>query len=395
MSNKLHALAVEKRFHSLLRQRSPQASDSIDFVVFFAEGSDQIYQLNQWTAPFEALRNRGYGVCLIAMNALSARQLAQQTDLPILQTRSMDQIEEALQSWGTTGIFYVNNSQANFTMLRVNGPAHVHLSHGESEKSSMVSNQLKAYDFAFIAGQAARDRILSNVPRFDPAKLVEIGRPQLDVPRERAAAERPSTRIRVLYAPTWEGAGQKMAYSSITSIGASLVAELLNDDRFTVVFRPHPKTGSSSAKAGSALAHIKKIIAVAMSTTPEAGHRVDTAKDSTQSILESDVVLCDISAMAMDCVGLDVALVLFHNAATTTTEKLAPGQSVIIEHVQELLAADQGSTLLSSIAALGTSGPPKDQRFLRNRVFGDPALGRATERFIDAAITFTGTEARQ
>ncbi|MDQ0096133.1 CDP-glycerol glycerophosphotransferase family protein [Paeniglutamicibacter psychrophenolicus] len=395
MFNKLQTLAVEKAFRSKLRQGSPKSTDSIDFVVFYADGPSQIYQLNQWTAPFEALRNRGYGVCLIAMNALSARQLAKQTALPILQTRSMDQIETALLSWGTAGIFYVNNSQANFTMLRVNGPAHVHLSHGESEKSSMVSNQLKAYDFAFIAGQAARNRILSNVPRFDPTNLVEIGRPQLDVQCERAAAERPTSRIRVLYAPTWEGDGQNMAYSSITAIGESLVSELLNDKRFTVIFRPHPKTGSCSAKARSALVHIEKAIAVATHTSPEAGHRVDTAGDSTPSILESDIVLCDISAIAMDCVGLDVALLLFHNAPTTMSQKLTPGQALATQHVRQLLDDDHGSALLNAIAALGTSGPLKDQRSLRNNVFGDPALGRATERFIDAAVALTDTEARE
>src|SRR5699024_12884563 len=32
----------------------------------------------------------------------------------------------------------------------------IHLSHGESEKVSMISNQLKAYDWVFTAGPAAR-----------------------------------------------------------------------------------------------------------------------------------------------------------------------------------------------------------------------------------------------
>ena len=115
----------------------------------------------------------------------------------------------------------MNNNQANFTALRVNGPAHVHLSHGESEKSSMVSNQLKAYDFAFIAGQASHERITAGVPRFDERHLVHIGRPQLGFPGT-AGFGPAAGATTVLYAPTWEGDSPAMAYSSLKTHGRRL-----------------------------------------------------------------------------------------------------------------------------------------------------------------------------
>ncbi|WP_146755265.1 CDP-glycerol glycerophosphotransferase family protein [Arthrobacter sp. AQ5-05] len=387
-------MAVEKKVSRTLSNTTPAPTAVVEFAVFFADGPSQSYQLEQWVAPFEALQKRGYGVCLLVMNALTARKLNRQTNLPILLTRSMEQIETALASWNTLGIFYVNNSQANFTMLRFNGPAHIHLSHGESEKSSMVSNQLKAYDFAFIAGLAARRRIMANVARIDPAKLIEIGRPQLDVQFARPAALRTNPRIRVLYAPTWEGDGQNMAYSSIVSIGAKLVTALLSDERFTVVFRPHPKTGSSSVEARHELGRIRKAITTAIHRTPDAGHFVDRAVDSSLSIYDADIVLCDISAMAMDSVGLNKPLMLLYTFPTTMTDDLAIRQSVSTQDASRMLAEENGNPLLSIIATLSKSEPPQQQQALRDVIFGDPALGSATERFIDATLTVTSAADR-
>lgn len=394
MTTRIHAVAVESKVRRILSNNVPAPTDIVDFAVFFADGPSQSYQLEQWVAPLEALQKRGYGVCLVLMNALTARKLTRQTNLPILLTRSMEQVETALTCWNSIGIFYVNNSQANFTMLRVNGPAHIHLSHGESEKSSMVSNQLKAYDFAFIAGLAARRRIMANVARIDPAKLVEIGRPQLDVQCPRPAAPHTNPRIRVLYAPTWEGDGQNMAYSSIVSIGARLVTALLSDERFTVVFRPHPKTGNMSVEARRELIRIQKAMTIAIQTTPEAGHLVDRATDPLISIANADIVLCDISAMAMDTVGLNKPLLLLHSVPTKMTEDLAARQSVSTQDACGMLAEENGNPLLNTIADLSKSEPPQQQQSLRDVIFGDPALGRATERFIDATLAVTSATGR-
>ena len=394
MSKKVHAMAVEKSVRGTLRDSEPSPADAVDFVVFFADGPGQSYQLEQWTAPFEALQDRGYGVCLVVMNALSARLLAQRTRLPIYLSRSMERIEAALASWGTSGIFYVNNSQVNFTMLRISGPAHVHLSHGESEKSSMVSNQLKAYDYAFIAGQVAQSRIMESIPRIDPAALVQIGRPQLDITVPGAPARPPGSRTKVLYAPTWEGDGKNMAYTSVISVGAKLVEALLADERFTVVFRPHPKTGSWSAKARHELAHIQRAMGTAAAKEPKAGHRVEMSGDSSRSIVDADIVLCDISAMAMDAIGLDKPLLLLHSADTRMIRELAPEQSLSLEQAGKLLQGRE-KELLDTIASLGGAQPSGQQRSLRAKVFGDPALGSATERFIAASIAVTGPDGQR
>jgi hypothetical protein len=394
LSGRIHAMAVEKRVIGTLRSSTPQQDDAVDFILFFADGPGQRYQLEQWLVPFESLADRGYGVCVVVMNSLTAKFVASSTRLPILLSRSMETIESLLASWGTSGIFYVNNSQANFTMLRVSGPAHVHLSHGESEKSSMVSNQLKAYDFAFIAGEVARSRIINAIPRFDASKLVEIGRPQLDVVANGSPPRLAESRVKVLYAPTWEGDGKNMDYSSIARVGLKIVTALLSDERFTVIFRPHPKTGSWSATARQELANIRKVISAASSKAPAAGHHIDQNDDSGLSILEADIVICDISAIAMDAVGLDKPMLLLHSENTEITKELAPSQTLLLKQAKDLLDHDNTRAFGDELERLATAGVTSEQRSLQKRVFGSPSLGHSTDRFIEAAARVAGVRQR-
>ncbi len=141
-------------------------------------------------------------------------------------------------------VFYVNHWARNFQVMRYARAMHVFISHGESEKTYMASGQLRAYDFAFIAGQAAHDRILAGLPNYDPAvRTRQIGRPQLDfLPADRRGRTHERT---VLYAPTYEGDRPSMAYGSVESHGLRIVESLV-DAGYRVIYRPHPMTGTLS-----------------------------------------------------------------------------------------------------------------------------------------------------
>ncbi len=74
-------------------------------------------------------------------------------------------------------VVYVNNGWTNFQALSFQRAVHVHVNHGESDKICMVSNQAKAYDKVFVAGQAAVDRHRAAIAWFDSSHLVRVGRP--------------------------------------------------------------------------------------------------------------------------------------------------------------------------------------------------------------------------
>lgn len=353
-AGKARSIFAEKAVRAQISE-SQRDFDRADTVLFFAEAPGQFYQLGVWLQTFERLAADGLKTGLILMDSLSAREALAATSLPVYFSRSVEQIEKKLTQLGTKSICYVNNSQRNFTMLRFNGPAHIHLNHGESEKSSMVSNQLKAYDYACVAGQAAVERITESIARFDATHLVQIGRPQLDA-LDPAEAE---SKIRVLYAPTWEGDSQAMSYSSVTTLGERILAQLQADERIEVRFRPHPKTGDVSAAA-------KKSITALKSGYTKA---IDPIDDPGQSLVWADVAICDTSAMAYDAVALNVPLLL----SSDRESKLRDGLPA-----EQLLGNANG--LADRAVALATAGVSGRQKQLAHYFFATTEPGAATAR---------------
>ncbi|MGL3806098.1 CDP-glycerol glycerophosphotransferase family protein [Paeniglutamicibacter sp. R2-26] len=329
----------------------------------------------------EALAKSGLEVGYVVADPFVARTLSERTYLPVLLTRSMESYEDFILARNVRAVFYVNNSQANFTALRVTSPIHIHLNHGESDKVSMVSNQLKAYDFAFVAGDAAVARILSVVRRFDRERLFTIGRPQLDDFPD--IIQPTGLRIRVLYAPTWEGDSRQMAYSSLPNIGMAIVEELLNDNRFTVVFRPHPKSGTWSRETLEALKKIESRIANAAARNPEAGHRTDKSTNATAAIVSSDVVVADNSAMTMDAVGLDKPVILSTSDSVLRQSERSKSLRMTISALRQVSPDEIGN--IADLVYEAATGPiPSAQTVFRDFVFGAPSLGTGTERFIEA-----------
>lgn len=351
------------------------------FAVVFSDGPAGLYQLEQWLSPLKTLSRRVGPVTLIVSNAQTALKLRTLTNLRIHLESSASEVGTFVEQQAVQVIFYVNNNQANFTTLRINGPAHVHLSHGESEKSSMTSNQLKAYDFAFIAGQASQDRILSTLRRFDAAKLIQVGRPQLDL-----AVPAPSSpsgtlkAIPLLYAPTWEGDSPSMAYSSLTNQGRELCEVVLADHRFQLIYRPHPKLGSLSGAHRDADRHIRALIRKASSNNQIHGPQIELQGDPIVSIAAASVVATDISAMAMDSLGFNkpTVILLPKQASGASTAGLA-----MLDNVTTWQALPERA--LDELAELATTPLSERQREFREYVFGAEALGPATDRFVAAA----------
>nr|WP_240974702.1 CDP-glycerol glycerophosphotransferase family protein [Arthrobacter sp. SF27] len=296
--------------------------------------------------------------------------------LPVYLTSGINEVEQFVNAHGVRAVFYVNNNQANFTVLRLTGPAHIHLSHGESDKVSMASNQLKAYDFSFIAGEASRQRILANVPRLDPDKLVEIGRPQLDDVVETPPSN-DAGRVKVLYAPTWEGDRDAMAYGSVVSHGPALVRALLADPRYRLIFRPHPRTGVRLRTHGESVKLIDSLIASAVKKSPDAGHYRDHDPDFNGAMAHADICICDISAMAMDWLPRGKPLLI-----TKPIEPAAvvdPRGITSVVPVLEAADADRTPSVLDDLRSRPIS---VEQLDLIRHHFGETDAGASTQRFL-------------
>lgn len=325
------------------------------------------------------------------MDSFVAKNLIGATSIPVKLTRSLEEYSEFLKAKGTRVVFYVNNSQANFSALRFPQVTHVHLNHGESDKTSMVTNQLKAYDFAFVAGEAAINRVQNALSRYDLSRLIPIGRPQLDRPSPTALAAKPSQVIKVLYAPTWEGDSKEMSYSSISSLGVDLVREVLDDSRFSLTVRPHPKTGTWSRETNNDLQTIKQQVKHAIRMNPRAGHCIDSDSDPTDALHQHDVIVADNSAMTFDAIGLNKPILLAVNETLLRQASTVHSIANIVEVLPTILPG-RTENICQRLAAFCDAPISEQQTNLRNHIFGSYELGTGTERFIRSAADLLPTE---
>ncbi len=276
----------------------------LDFEVmaYFSDPPVNLYQIRQWLYPLERL-DEHHKVLILTRNAQTFQTLARETQLPLINARRIGTLDSIVQSSDIKLALYVNQTYRNFQAMRYGEMLHVFLSHGESEKANyMASNQAKAYDFTFVAGDAAVRRFEAHLIGFDAAQRVKkIGRPQLDAPGMAGREQTSQTdRPTVLYAPTWEGDRPSIAYGSVQSHGPAIVEAVIRSGRYRLVYRPHPRTGINVPAAGAADRELRALIEAAARQDPAAGHRVDTTPVFGPQIAEADIMLSDVSAVALD-----------------------------------------------------------------------------------------------
>lgn len=283
----------------LLAARGPLPEGSFRVGVYFADSDVNIYQMRQWYAPLREL-SKTHPVVLIARNAAGARQLMHESGLEVAFEPKVTGLERLIVEQPLEVILYVNQNTRNFQMMRYGSRWHVFINHGESDKMYMTSNQHKAYDFAFVAGDAARARLSKALWDYDvDARTVAIGRPQTD----HLAGDPPfpvDDRTVVFYAPTWEGDRPAASYGSVASHGETLVRRLLQTGRHRVVYRPHPRSGVVDPAFGAANQRIIAALAEANRRDPSAHHVFDQSPQLGWQLSLPDVAICDVSAMIYD-----------------------------------------------------------------------------------------------
>ena len=268
-------------------------------AVYFADSAVNMYQIRQWYRPLTGLAER-WPIVVLSRSALGAEALLDDGVLPVAYVPKIRDLEHYIAGQDIRIVLYVNQNTRNFQMFRYGRRWHVFINHGESDKVYMVSNQYKAYDYALVAGQAARDRLSRTLWGYDvEQRTLEIGRPQAD----HYLAETPypaDDRIVVLYAPTWEGDRASMSYGSVISHGERIVAELLATGRHRVIYRPHPRSGVNAPAYGAASRRIIAAITAANAHDPSAHHVHDDGPEVGWQLAAADVAVVDVSAMIYD-----------------------------------------------------------------------------------------------
>ncbi|MFH9858229.1 hypothetical protein [Streptomyces sp. NPDC017202] len=240
---------VLKAVSAWLREYRPET------VLYFSGSADSAYQLNMWLETMEQLESRP----LIILRERVILEKMAPTTVPVvcvpggvhLMNMDLSMVRVAL---------YAANVGKNIHLLRVPTMKHVFIGHGDSDKLASVNPFSKVYDEVWTAGRAGRDRYAIADVGIRDEDIVEVGRPQL-APIESwqgAPADRIPT---VLYAPTWEGWDDDPGNTSILLAGENIVKKLVAaEPPVRVLYKPHPFTGTRSAKARTAHRRITALV---------------------------------------------------------------------------------------------------------------------------------------
>ncbi len=346
--------------------------------VYFADGRVNLYQLRQWYAPLAELAKR-HPVLILSRASGAALELLDESPLPVAYVRRVADLEQVIHEQDLHIVFYVNQNAKNFQMMRYGRRWHVFINHGESDKMYMTTNQFKAYDYALIAGDAARARLERVLWDYDfDKRAIPIGRPQADHYLDDAHLPyTPDEREVVLYAPTWEGDRAAAAYGSIASHGVALVRGLLATRRHRVIYRPHPRSGVVDPAYRAANREIIAAIEAANAADPSAQHVYDDSPSLGWQLAAPDIAIVDISAMVYDRLAAGRPLLV-----TRPANPAAVIDTGGYLQACEWLDASDAASMVARVdevahdeAALARLGVWVE------RYFGDPTPGVATARF--------------
>ncbi len=374
----------------LIAKRGPLPEQRFRIGVYFADSDVNIYQMRQWYAPLQEL-SKTHPVLVIARNPAGAKLLMEESGLDVAFTQKVTQIERLLAKQPLDIVLYVNQNTRNFQMMRYGSRWHVFINHGESDKMYMTSNQYKTYDYAFVAGDAARKRLGRALWNYDlDSRTFAIGRPQTDHLTGEPPFE-PDERTVVFYAPTWEGDRPAASYGSVASHGEALVKRLLETGRHRVVYRPHPRSGVVDDAFGEANQRIIDAIAEANRRDPSAQHVYDTAPSLSWQLSLPDAAICDISAMIYDRLATGKPLMVTRPAAPEAD--IDEGGYL---GVCEWLHAEQTGRIDEVLdAVIGDEQARERLVTWSQHYFGDTTPGAPTRRFHDAIETLLSRAAQE
>ena len=336
--------------------------------------------MRQWYAPLAELATQ-HPVAIVSRSPGTMTTLLDESPVPVVYARQVVDLERFVEEQAPKIVLYVNQNARNFQMMRYGRTWHVFVNHGESDKMYMTTNQFKAYDYALIAGDAARDRLAAALWDYDvDARTIAIGRPQAD--HFAGAVPYPADgRTVVLYAPTWEGDRAAAAYGSIASHGVTIAERLLASPRHRLVYRPHPRSGVLDSAYRAAHERIVAAITAANAADPGAHHVHDDGPELGWQLADADVAITDISAMIYDRLAVGKPLVV--------TRPVSPDADVdergYLGDANWLLADDAVDVVARVDAAANDAEELAKLRHWVQRYFGDTTPGAATAR-LHAAV---------
>ncbi len=377
----LDVLHIRKRFVDGPMGFDPSKGLDVDVAVYFPDNMSKAYQLTQWLPVLEDHpRDLSFG--LVVRKIPIYLELQKLTSLPIAYVPTFADVMDLYRVSPFKAVMYVNNGVGNFQSLTVAELAHIHVNHGESDKICMVSNQVKAYDRVFVAGQAAVLRHRAALSEFNEEVLVRVGRPQLDENPEPSIPE--SSRRTVLYAPTWAGEDEANNYTSMEYMGSHIIDAVLAQDNVRVIYKPHPRIADADdQRIRKNHTYVLRAIKQANSKDSSAGHQVRMSGDILAIFPHVDLLISDVSSIALDFLYLrtEAPIILTDRRNDTVRLRIDSPLSAATA-VLNNDSITESKKIISEV--LASDNFVQDRKILREFYFDNVQAGESAPRFYQA-----------
>jgi protein required for attachment to host cells len=342
-------------------------------ALYFYGGMAEVYQIEQWMNVLTEL-HKVEPIRIIVRNKNVHVKLRKISNIPVSYVNTINQLLTFYEESHFKVILYVNNGMKNFQSLIYHRALHIHLNHGESEKSSMHSNQSKSYDYVYVVGDAAYDRYKRHIINRKRANYVKIGRPQFDYIGE---VRKNFDRKVILYAPTDESTHISMRYTSIERLGVDIVDIILANPNYQLVYRPHPSTGKNSQVVKEINSEIIKKVQNAENGCVEKGlSAIDLLSVVDLAIFDNSSLIIDFLNFDNPMFATDMFLDEYHDI---TPFKMLDGCLMLdeknIENLGKLIADELKTDTL------------KNRRTeIKKYYLGEYAKGESTQLFIQKVL---------
>jgi CDP-Glycerol:Poly(glycerophosphate) glycerophosphotransferase len=343
-----------------------------DIALYFADQPAKLYQLTQWLPIFE--QQQDLTTIVVVRNIESYLELQKITTLQVLLVPRYEDLMALYDRASFHAVVYVNNGWTNFQSLSFQQAVHIHVNHGESDKICMVSNQAKAYDKVFVAGQAAIDRHRAAIAWFDYSHLIPVGRPQLDLDVKNPLPD--TELITITYAPTWEGEDEANNYTSVDLYGVEIANAALTTPGARFVYKPHPRVIDSTDP--NVRAQHKEIVELIKNAGGE--HRYVPRGNILGVLPETDLLIADISSVTLDHLYLSPA------APIIVTDRRSDRAQLLVDSPMVSATEVIDAHSVKDIGIMITAALQEDTHFdqrdaMRRHYFGDLTRGASTEKF--------------
>jgi CDP-glycerol glycerophosphotransferase (TagB/SpsB family) len=352
-----------------------QTLDDAEIVVYFYGMMGQTYQIKQWIDTFREL-NKKHKLVVAIREFDVYRYWSKTLEFDLWYCNTLTDLMDFYDRVDPKLILYINNGMKNYHSLLYEKAMHVFINHGESDKSSDHSNQIKSYDYNFVHGPNGYNNYMKYLINLDPKTLIQTGRPQLDFVRPVSLDTH--GRPVIAYVTTYEATHRSMRYTSVDVYGEKIVDQILKSDRYFFIYKPHPNLGGNDPK----VREIHQRIVRKVQADPNAVMLDDVDVNNIYPLV--DFAIFDMSSTMTDFLNVDKPFVL----ADVFNPEVHDVEGYNILKGCNRITHENIDRLLEVIEDEMQNDPMKEaRREVKKLYLGEYAPGESLRTFIDSITT--------